>query len=84
VAPAGAVPIFLHDNRTLLYRREGKIFLCDLRGKASRPLLVPPPHSVFTAVAVSPDDRTIYPVRQTDEGDVWLLTFEAEDGAPAS
>jgi Tol biopolymer transport system component len=84
VGPAGAVPIFLHDGRTLLYRREGKIFLCDLAGKAPRPLLVPPPNSAFTAVTVSPDDRTLYTVRRTDEGDVWLLTFEGEEGAPVS
>ncbi len=83
VTPAGMVPIFLHDNRRLLYRQEGKIFLCDLRTKASRLLLAPPPHSSFTALAVGPDDRTLYTVRQTDEGDVWLLTFKEEDGAPA-
>ena len=76
VSQAGTVPLFLHDNHTLVYRQEGKIFLCDLRTKASRLLLAPPPHSAFTAVAVSPDDRTLYTVRQTDEGDVWLLTLK--------
>jgi serine/threonine protein kinase/Tol biopolymer transport system component len=72
---AGSVPSFLYDNHTLLYRQEGKIFLCDLRTKASRLLLAPPPHTAFTAAAVSPDDKILYTVRQIDEGDIWLLTL---------
>ncbi|MFL6235223.1 MAG: protein kinase domain-containing protein [Thermoanaerobaculia bacterium] len=71
----GSIPRWLHDNRTLLYIQEGKIFLCDLRSKESHLLLEPPQSSLFTSVSVGPDDREIYAVRSADEGDIWMLTL---------
>jgi len=79
---AGFIPSWLHDSRTLLYLQEGRIFLYDLRSKAPRLLLEPPANSVFTSATVGPDDRTLYAVRATDEGDVWMLTLAGEDGDP--
>jgi serine/threonine protein kinase/Tol biopolymer transport system component len=76
---AGTVPRWLHDNRTLLYLEEGRIFLCDLRSKVSRLLLEPPQGSLFQSVSVTPDDRGLYAVRSTDEGDIWLLTLTGGD-----
>ncbi len=76
---AGIVPRWLHDNRTLLYLEEGRIFLCDLRSKVSRLLLEPPQGSIFKSISVTPDDRGLYAVRSTDEGDVWLLTLAGGD-----
>ena len=80
VTEAGIVPVWLHDNRTLLYRQDGKIYARDLRAAEPRLLLAPPSNSVFIAVAVSPDDRILYTVRDTDEGDIWMMTLEDEDG----
>jgi hypothetical protein len=76
ITEVGAGPVWLHDNRTLLYRQEGKIFAHVLGARASKLLLEPPPNSTFRAVATSPDDRTLYTVRETDEGDVWMLTLK--------
>ncbi|HEV8580455.1 MAG TPA: protein kinase [Thermoanaerobaculia bacterium] len=78
VTETGIVPVWLHDNRTLLFRQDGRIFVRDLRTREPRLLLAPPPNSVFTAVAVGPDDRTLYTVRETDEGDVWMITLKEE------
>ncbi|MFL6262433.1 MAG: protein kinase domain-containing protein [Thermoanaerobaculia bacterium] len=75
----GGVPRWLHDNRTLLYLQDGKIFLCDLRTKVSRLLLEPPQSSIFKSVSAAPDDRGLYAVRSTDEGDVWMLTLSGGD-----
>jgi Tol biopolymer transport system component len=75
----GGIPRWLHDNRTLLYLLDGKIFLCDVRSKASRLLLEPPQSSLFTSVSVGPDDREIYAVRSADEGDIWMLTLAGGD-----
>jgi Tol biopolymer transport system component len=75
----GIIPRWLHDNRTLLYLQEGKIFFCDLRSKTSRLLLEPPQSSLFTSVSVGPDDREIYAVRSVDEGDIWMLTLSGGD-----
>jgi serine/threonine protein kinase/Tol biopolymer transport system component len=76
---AGTIPRWLHDSRTLLYLREGRIHLCDLRSKVSRLLLEPPQSFLFTSVSVGPDDRAIYAVRSTDQGDVWMLTLAADE-----
>jgi len=78
---AGTIPVWLHDSRTLLYLQEGRLFLYDLRTKVPRLLQEPPAHSVFTSATVGPDDRTLYTVRSTDEGDVWMLTLVGENGA---
>jgi Tol biopolymer transport system component len=75
----GTIPRWLHDNRTLLYLQEGKVFLCDLLSKTSRLLLEPPQSSLFTSVSVGPDDREIYAVRSSDEGDIWMLTLTGGD-----
>jgi Tol biopolymer transport system component len=78
---AGIIPHWLHDSRTLLYLRDGKIFRCDLRRKDPRLLLDPLPDSVFTSLSVGPDGRMLYTVRRVTEGDVWMLTLAGEDGA---
>jgi eukaryotic-like serine/threonine-protein kinase len=75
----GIIPVWLHDGRTLLYLQEGKVFECDLRSKVSRLLLAPQPNSMFTSLAVAPDDRALYAVRSTEEGDIWMLTLPAAD-----
>jgi eukaryotic-like serine/threonine-protein kinase len=75
----GIVPRWLHDNRTILYLEEGKIFFCDLHSKASRLLLEPPQSSVFKSVSTTPDDRALYAVRSTDEGDILMLTLSGGD-----
>ena len=76
---AGVVPVWLHDSRTLLYRQDGKIFARDLRSREPRLLLAPPENSAFIGLEVGPDDRTLYTVRDSDDGDIWLMTLEDED-----
>jgi serine/threonine protein kinase/Tol biopolymer transport system component len=76
---AGVTPRWLHDGRTLLYVQDGKIFQCDLRSKSSRLLLDPPQNSMFTSVSLGPDDRALYAVRSSDEGDVWMITLPGGD-----
>ena len=70
----GSVPVWLHDGRTLLYLHEGKIFQVDLRSKASSLVLEPPANSVFNSLAVGPNDKALYVVRASDEGDIWMIT----------
>ncbi|HSF42287.1 MAG TPA: protein kinase, partial [Thermoanaerobaculia bacterium] len=79
VTQSGTTPRWLSDGRGLVYLDSGNIFLLDLKTRKPRPLLAPSSNSVFTSVNVSPDDRTLYAVRASDEGDVWLRTIA---GAP--
>jgi serine/threonine protein kinase/Tol biopolymer transport system component len=77
----GSLPVWLHDGRTLLYLHEGKIYECDLRSKVSRLVLEPPSNSMFNSLAVSPDDRMLYAVRGSDEGDIWMITLPGGEGS---
>ncbi|HSS79063.1 MAG TPA: protein kinase, partial [Thermoanaerobaculia bacterium] len=78
---AGGLPIWLHDSKTLLYLQDGKIFRTNLKDRTPRLVLVPPPSSSFKSLALSPDDRTLYAVRPTDEGDIWMLTLKSSPGS---
>jgi serine/threonine protein kinase/Tol biopolymer transport system component len=72
---SGETPRWLSHGQGLVYLDSGKIFLFDLGPRKSRPLLAPSSNSTFSSVNVSPDDRTLYAVRTSNEGDVWLLTI---------
>ncbi|MFY9820262.1 MAG: hypothetical protein WAM82_02705, partial [Thermoanaerobaculia bacterium] len=73
---AGSQPVWLHDSRTLLYLQDGKIFRVGLQDPP-RLVLSPPANSAIKSLAVAPDDHTLYAVRATDEGDIWMLTLKA-------
>jgi eukaryotic-like serine/threonine-protein kinase len=73
---SGTIPIWLHDGQSLLYLNEGRIFSCALRSHKVRSLLEPPASFVFTSLALGPGDRTLYTVRDTDEGDLWMMRLE--------
>jgi serine/threonine protein kinase/Tol biopolymer transport system component len=75
----GSLPVWLHDGHTLLYVHEGKVYQYDRVSKESRLLLEPPSNSMFTSLAVGPDDRALYAVRTSDEGDIWMITLSEGD-----
>ncbi|HBL28622.1 MAG TPA: hypothetical protein DD490_17440, partial [Acidobacteria bacterium] len=72
----GATPVWLHDSRRLLYLDGGEVFLLDTITRQAREIESPAPGSTFTKATVSPDDRQLYLIRSSDEGDVGLLTLE--------
>ena len=75
---SGTIPVWLHQGSRLLYLREGRIFLYDLGTREPRLLHEPPASSDYTSLALSPDDRTLYTVRATDDGDVWMVTLRRD------
>jgi serine/threonine protein kinase/Tol biopolymer transport system component len=72
----GAAPVWLRDSRRLLYLDGGRVFLLDTRTRQAREVDAPPAGSTYTKAGVSPDGRSLYLIRSTDEGDVWMLTME--------
>ena len=74
---SGETPRWLAHGRGLIYLDAGRIFLLDLATGKPRPLLASSSGSAFTSVNVSPDDRTLFAVRASDEGDVWLRAMPA-------
>jgi eukaryotic-like serine/threonine-protein kinase len=70
----GTAPIWLNDNRRLIYVDKGKLFLLDSASKQSRELLALP-HGDIATPALASDNQRIYFVRQNIEADVWLATL---------
>jgi serine/threonine protein kinase/WD40 repeat protein len=66
---------WLHDSRALLYLDQGRLHRVDLASRESQELIAPAEGSQLSWVAVGPDDRALFLVRQEDEGDVWMLTL---------
>ena len=73
----GADPVWLSDNRRLLFLDGGKIHLLDSASGSTRELVSILPEQVARrGFAVSPDDRYIYFSVSTTESDVWKIEFE--------
>jgi serine/threonine protein kinase/Tol biopolymer transport system component len=75
----GANPVWLRDDRRLLYIEAGKVLAFDTRTYETREVLAPPPSSEYLAVSASPDGRSLFAVRAVEEGDIWLLTQDGEN-----
>ena len=71
----GEWPIWLQDNRRLLFSHLGKLFLVDSATRAYHEVLSVP-QSTLGSVGLSADERTLYYTRATSEADIWLLTFK--------
>jgi serine/threonine protein kinase/Tol biopolymer transport system component len=72
----GLAPFWLADGRRLLYLDQGKLFVLDTVTRETREVLVPPPSSTFLLASLSADNRTLYTVRATDEGDIGMIDLE--------
>jgi dipeptidyl aminopeptidase/acylaminoacyl peptidase len=72
---AGTRPVWLNDQRRLLYLRDGKLRLADINAKQTREVLSPTPYSIGTACPAR-DNRTLYYTLQKTEADIWLWSLE--------
>ena len=71
----GEWPVWLSDNRRLLFSHEGKLFLVDSTTRKYHQLMALPQRSLGS-VGLSPDGRAIYYTVMTAEADVWLMTMK--------
>jgi Tol biopolymer transport system component len=71
----GRAATWLSDSRHLLYWDSGAFFLLDTVSRTSRQVLSTPPGSDYNDFGLSPDDRVLYLARNTEQGDIWLLTL---------
>jgi Tol biopolymer transport system component len=78
IAPFGQYPIWLPDNRRVLFCRQEKLYLTDSTTKRPREIM----HAALSArtgemlgaASISSDLRTVYIAQGTIESDVWLLS----------
>lgn len=68
----GALPVWVSDGERLLFIDAGRVGALDLRTRKSWEVLGQPPHASFTGVALSADSRSLYAVRSSDEGEIWM------------
>ncbi|MET0648951.1 MAG: hypothetical protein ABW208_20265, partial [Pyrinomonadaceae bacterium] len=75
VTDFGYKPVWLKDNRRLIFNHQHNIFLVNTETKKSHELLPPSPHRL-SGYGLSPDNRMLYYGLTVKEADVWLLDIE--------
>jgi TolB protein len=68
----GVYPVWLNDNRRVLFFRAGKIFLSDPITRQAQQIFSAEPHRI-TSFALSRDNRTIYFTPEENDADLWML-----------
>jgi Tol biopolymer transport system component len=71
----GTSPVWLSDNRRLLFDHLHKLYLVNSKTKKVQELLPPSPHRV-SGYGLSPDGRTLYYGLAIKEADVWLINLD--------
>ncbi len=71
----GSNPVWLNDNRRLLFNYQHKLYLVNSETKKSHELLPPSLHRV-SGYGLSADSRTLYYGLDVKEADVWLIDLE--------
>ncbi len=73
----GDWPVWLNDNRRMLFVSQGKIFLFDTATrKYERVLTVTDQDVDIGSPSLSPDNKTLYFTFVSAEADIWLMTLE--------
>lgn len=72
--PAGR-PIWLSDNRRLLFEQDGSLHIVETQTKKSHEILSAGPDTIMT-ICPTRDTRNLYYTLQKTESDVWLLSIE--------
>ena len=72
----GDWPVWLNDDRSLLFVSQGKILLLDIASRKYREIFTVTDQDVdIGSPSLSPDNRTLYFTFVAAEADVWLMTF---------
>jgi Tol biopolymer transport system component len=73
----GDWPVWLNDNRRLLFVSQGKILLYDTQSKQYRPVLTVTDQDVdIGSASLSRDNRMIYFTFVAAEADIWLMNLD--------
>ncbi len=73
----GDWPVWLTDNRRLLFVSQGKILLYDTQSRQYRPVLTVTDQDVDIGSAnLSRDNRMIYFTFVAAEADIWLMNLD--------
>jgi hypothetical protein len=72
----GVSPVWLSDNRRMLFWRGGNVHLLDTKTSRFHEVLDLKLDSIDYRFDISSDDRTIYFSRIHSEADIWMVTLD--------
>ena len=72
----GRSPVWLKDDRRILYYQEDKLFLVDSESRKTEQVLSVAPYHITWAISVAPDNQTIYFSLVMEEADIWLAKLD--------
>jgi hypothetical protein len=78
VVDSGFAPVWLSDNRRLLYSNHGRMFIVEIQTKKKHELENFPAGVLPGFFQISSDDRTFYYEVGTKEANLWEGTIEAQ------
>ena len=73
ISDTGSARGWLNDGRRVLVTERGKLFVLDVDSKRNQQVMSIAPDE-FDSVTISRDNRTLYFTRETQQGDIWLMT----------
>jgi len=73
---SGDFPIWLNDNRRVLFHDRGSLFTLDRRTGKSQEILTLKPPAQIGHYAFSRDNRRLYYTNWSNEADIWLLNLD--------
>jgi Tol biopolymer transport system component/predicted Ser/Thr protein kinase len=73
---AGVAPVWLKDNRRLLYWSQDKIHVIDSLTKKNHEVLNATPDAIDVTFALSRDDSVIYFTLVSRAADIWLMSLK--------
>ena len=72
----GVRPVWLGDNRRLIFLDHSKLYLIDSQSKKFHELMSVAPHEFGYGLTLPRDDRLIYFSLVSVEADIWLMTLK--------
>jgi serine/threonine protein kinase len=72
----GSAPLWLSDNKRVVFRSNEGLFVVDSVTREQRPLQLPVGTGVRDTFSVSRDDRWVYFCRASEGSDVWIIKTE--------
>ena len=76
LADFGDSPVWLNDNRRLIFFHKNKIFLCDTLTAKTKEIMSAPTTENLQGITISPDNRSIYFSLEKKTSSVWLASVE--------
>jgi Tol biopolymer transport system component len=73
----GSAPVWLRDNRRLVYASGGRLFIVDTVSRQSREIHAIPGETLGDP-SLTRDGRSLYFTHATTGADIWLMTFKRQ------